>query len=62
MANNSSDRLTVPLIRQNGQLMPATWDEAMSLIVRRSKEILDKHTSSALGFYTSGQLFLEEYI
>lgn len=33
----------------------------MSLIVRRSKEILDKHTSSAIGFYTSGQLFLEEY-
>jgi anaerobic selenocysteine-containing dehydrogenase len=61
VANNSSDRLTVPLIRQNGQLMPATWDEAMSLIVRRSKEILDKHTSSAIGFYTSGQLFLEEY-
>jgi anaerobic selenocysteine-containing dehydrogenase len=33
----------------------------MTRIVRRSQEIRDRHTSSALAFYTSGQLFLEEY-
>ncbi|MDB5234666.1 MAG: molybdopterin oxidoreductase [Hymenobacter sp.] len=60
-ANHSPDRLTTPLIRRNGQLEPATWDEAMSLIVDKSKELVEKHTSSAIGFYTSGQLFLEEY-
>ncbi|HEY0110447.1 MAG TPA: molybdopterin-dependent oxidoreductase, partial [Fibrella sp.] len=38
-ANHSPDRLTKPLIRRNGQLEEATWDEAMSLIVERSREI-----------------------
>ena len=33
----------------------------MDLIVSQSKNIRDRHTSSAIGFYTSGQLFLEEY-
>ena len=33
----------------------------MGLIVARSKEIRDRFTAGAIGFYTSGQLFLEEY-
>jgi ferredoxin-nitrate reductase len=60
-ANNSPDRLTRPLIRRNGKLEPASWDEAMELIVQRSRSIIDQHTSQAIGFYTSGQLFIEEY-
>src|SRR4051795_146785 len=27
-ANNSPDRLTEPLVRRDGRLQPATWDEA----------------------------------
>ena len=61
VANNSPDRLTKPLIRRNGKLEEATWEEAMSLLVSKSKELIDKHTASSIGFYTSGQLFLEEY-
>ena len=61
IANNSKDRLTKPLIRKNGKLEEASWDEAMNLIVQRSKELIQKHTSSSIGFYTTGQLFLEEY-
>ncbi len=60
-ANNSPDRLTYPLIRRDGALTRASWDEAMALIVRRSQEIRAAHTGSAIGFYTSGQLFHEEY-
>ncbi len=60
-ANNSPDRLTQPLIRRNGRLEPASWDEAMELLVGRTREIRDRYTSSAIGFYTTGQLFLEEY-
>src|SRR5438270_1741840 len=60
-ANHSPDRLTHPLIRKGGKLEKATWDEAMELIVARSAEIRDRYTASAIGFYTSGQLFLEEY-
>ena len=33
----------------------------MQLIVRRTQEVQDRYTASAIGFYTSGQLFLEEY-
>jgi anaerobic selenocysteine-containing dehydrogenase len=60
-ANNSPDRLTAPLVRRDGRLAESTWDEVMSLIVKRSKELLDDRGPSSIGFYTSGQLFAEEY-
>jgi anaerobic selenocysteine-containing dehydrogenase len=60
-ANNSPDRLTRPLIRKAGKLQDATWDEAMELITRRTQQVRGQYTASAIGFYTSGQLFLEEY-
>ncbi len=61
VANNSKDRLTKPLIRKSGKLSEASWDTAMDLIVQKSKEIIENDTSLGIGFYTSGQLFLEEY-
>src|SRR5205085_6131611 len=60
-ANHSPDRLTHPLVRDGDTLRRATWHEAMNLIVRRSREIRDQYTGDALAFYTTGQLFLEEY-
>jgi ferredoxin-nitrate reductase len=60
-ANASRDRLKRPLVRRKGKLRAASWDEAMGLIVDRSKEVISRHTGGAIGFYTSGQLFLEEY-
>jgi ferredoxin-nitrate reductase len=60
-ANASPDRLTTPLVRRDGRLEPCSWDDAMSLVVGRTHEILDRHSSGAIGFYTSGQLMLEEY-
>ncbi|NUR47984.1 MAG: molybdopterin-dependent oxidoreductase [Hamadaea sp.] len=60
-ANTSADRLTTPQIRRDGRLTEATWDEAMTLIAERSRQILADSGPLALGFYTSGQLFLEDY-
>ncbi len=60
-ANNSPDRLTRPLIRRGGKLVEASWDEAMNLVVERSRETIGKYTSGAMASYTTGQLFLEEY-
>src|SRR3954447_8837559 len=60
-ANGSRDRLTRPLVRRDGALVETDWDTAMELVVRRTKELLDEQGPSALGFYTTGQLFLEEY-
>jgi anaerobic selenocysteine-containing dehydrogenase len=61
-ANNSPDRLTRPLVRDGGRLVDADWDTAMERIVTRSRELLDGPGGwGHFGFYTSGQLFLEEY-
>ncbi len=60
-ANNSPDRLTRPLVRKDGELVETTWDEAMGRVVGRAKELLAEQGASAIGFYTTGQLFLEEY-
>lgn len=58
---NRTDRLTRPLVRRDGRLRETDWDTAMSLIARRSRELLDETGPLSHGFYTSGQLFLEEY-
>src|SRR5918996_1401193 len=60
-ANNSEDRLTHPLVRKNGELVETSWDEAFDLIVERSQQLLEEKGPLAFGFYTTGQLFLEEY-
>ncbi len=60
-ANRSGDRLTRPLVRDGGRLVEASWDEAMGRAVGRMRELLDAHGPGSVGFYTSGQLFLEEY-
>jgi ferredoxin-nitrate reductase len=60
-ANNSEDRLTKPLVREGGELVEASWEEAMGRIVARSTALLRDKGPLSMGFYTSGQLFLEEY-
>jgi anaerobic selenocysteine-containing dehydrogenase len=61
MANNSEDRLLKPYIRENGKLVESDWNKAMNLIVRKTREIRDQYTGNAIGFYTTGQMFIEEY-
>lgn len=55
------DRLTTPLVREGDELVPTTWDDAMERIVARSRTLLEDVGPLSHGFYTSGQLFLEEY-
>lgn len=43
------DRLTQPLIRENGNLVPATWKEAISLIAMKIKQAKPKGKLAALG-------------
>jgi anaerobic selenocysteine-containing dehydrogenase len=65
LANKSADRLTKPLIhtgsKHKAKFREATWDEAMNLIVERCKAVQEEYTSGAIGFYNTGQLFLEDY-
>src|SRR5436853_195903 len=60
-ANNSPDRLTRPLVRRDGALQESAWDEALRVVVERSSELLRTEGPLSHAFYTTGQLFLEEY-
>jgi anaerobic selenocysteine-containing dehydrogenase len=61
-ANSSADRLTRPLVRRGGRLVKSEWEEAMSVLVDRSRALLAEPGGwGRIGFYTTGQLFLEEY-
>jgi anaerobic selenocysteine-containing dehydrogenase len=60
-ANVSPDRLTVPLVRREGALVESDWETAMDLVAGRARELLETRGPSSIGFYTTGQLFLEEY-
>lgn len=48
-------------MRENGELVETDWDTAMDRVVCRTRELLDEQGASAIGFYTSGQLFAGEY-
>ena len=61
-ALGSADRLTRPLVRERGELVETDWDTAMGRIVDRSRALLDRPGGwGRVGFYTTGQLLLEEY-
>jgi formate dehydrogenase major subunit len=57
---NSPDRLTKPLIRENGNFREATWDEALDLIARKFSEIKAQHGPDALAFISSSKCTNEE--
>lgn len=59
--NRHEDRLLYPQIRENGVLRRATWEEAMNLIVSRTKHLIKEFTPHSIAFYSTGQLMLEEY-
>ena len=45
------DRLTTPLIRRDGELVEASWDEAFEEIDRRLSPILAEHGRNSVGVY-----------
>ncbi len=54
------DRLTQPLIRKDGRLTQATWEEAFELIGKRFKEICDQVGGQAIGVFGSNRTTNEE--
>jgi anaerobic selenocysteine-containing dehydrogenase len=45
------DRLRTPLVRRDGELVEATWDEAFEEIERRLPPLIDAHGRNAVGVY-----------
>jgi len=58
--NTLPGRLTTPLIRKDGKLEPASWEEAMSLVASRFSAAIREDGPNAVAFYGSGQLYTEE--
>lgn len=56
-----NDRLKQPMIRRNGQLIPVTWDEAISLVADGFKRVIEEHGPDALAFYGGAVNLTEEY-
>lgn len=59
---HSPKRLTRPMIRKDGKLAEASWDDALSLIAVKIKEIGDKYGADSVGCavstkYTNEDLF-----
>src|SRR5579863_8696948 len=57
---NHEQRLTRPLIRQNGKLTPATWEEAFALIGKTFVGIRDTEGGQAIGVVGSNRTSNEE--
>ncbi|MBF0103544.1 MAG: nitrate reductase [Desulfobacterales bacterium] len=55
------DRLTTPLIKKDGKMKEASWDEAIDLLVSKFKKIIQDNGKDAVAFYESAQLLTEEH-
>ena len=57
---NHPDRLRTPLIRKDGELVPATWDEAYDYIAQELTRIKHQHGSDAIAGISSARCTNEE--
>ncbi|MEF8851910.1 MAG: molybdopterin-dependent oxidoreductase, partial [Haloarculaceae archaeon] len=54
------DRLTDPLIRENGEFREASWEEAYSYVVDELERIRAEYEPDAMGFFGSSKTMNEE--
>jgi predicted molibdopterin-dependent oxidoreductase YjgC len=54
------DRLTTPLIKENGAFREASWDEALDLVASRLREIRDQFGPDKIGGWCSARVTNEE--
>jgi len=52
MDHARKDRLTTPLIKENGKHRPATWDEALDRVAAGFRLEIDKHGPQAFGMFS----------
>jgi NADH-quinone oxidoreductase subunit G len=56
----SEERIKQPLIRKNGKLTPATWEEAFEVVGKKFAEVRDKDGGGAIGVIGSNRITNEE--
>src|SRR5271157_2867619 len=57
---HNPERIRQPLLRRNGKLEPASWEDAFEEIARRLKQVRDAHGPSAIGVIGSNHTTNEE--
>jgi predicted molibdopterin-dependent oxidoreductase YjgC len=57
---HSPDRLTHPLIKENGQFRKASWEEALDFVAGRLSEIREASGADSIGVLTSARVTNEE--
>jgi formate dehydrogenase alpha subunit len=53
-------RLTTPLVRRDGVLQPASWDETLDLVASRLRAVQNRHGADAVMFASSAKATNEE--
>ncbi|QTA78357.1 Formate dehydrogenase domain-containing protein [Desulfonema limicola] len=56
----SPERLTDPLIKENGKFRKASWDEALDLVAKNLGTIKEKHGPDTIGVLTSARVTNED--
>ena len=57
---NHAERVRQPLVRRNGKLEPASWEDALEEVARRLKQVRDQHGANAIGVIGSNHTTNEE--
>jgi len=57
---HSKDRLTSPLIRKNGELTEASWEEAYNYVASRLLHYADEYGGSSIAGFSSARCTNEE--
>jgi NADH-quinone oxidoreductase subunit G len=57
---SNAERVRQPLVRRNGKLEPASWEDALEEVARRLKQVRDKHGANAIGVIGSNHTTNEE--
>ena len=57
---DAEDRITQPMVREQGRLVTASWEEAFDRIVENFEEIVEEYGPEALGFFASSNCTNEE--
>ena len=47
-----SQRLTTPMVRENGQLREASWDEALDRAAEGFRSVIDAYGPTAFGMFS----------
>jgi NADH-quinone oxidoreductase subunit G len=57
---SNAERVRQPLVRRNGKLEPASWEDALEEVARGLKQVRDTHGPSAIGVIGSNHTTNEE--